>query len=138
MGFPGETEDDVEDLVSFLEEVELDWAGFFPYSAEAGTPAAELADQIPAEAVGERLRHLQSCQDAITDERNRFQIGRRTTVLVDQIEDGTPVARSFRHAPEIDGVITLDAGRPGEWRQVEITAAFGSDLEAEVVSERVP
>ncbi|HSJ34585.1 MAG TPA: 30S ribosomal protein S12 methylthiotransferase RimO [Acidimicrobiia bacterium] len=138
VGFPGETDDDVEDLVSFLEEVELDWAGFFPYSAEAGTPAAELADQVPAEEVGERLRHLQSCQDAITDEQNRLQIGRRTTVLVDQIEDGTPVARSFRHAPEIDGVITLDAGRPGEWREVEITAAFGSDLEADVVSERVP
>lgn len=138
VGFPGETDDEVEDLAAFLEEVQLDWAGFFPYSAEAGTPAADLPDRVPGEVVGERLRYLQASQDEITDSRNRLQIGRRTLVLVDQIEDGTPVGRSFRQAPEIDGMITLDVGRPGDWLETEITAAFGSDLEARVVSEQVP
>lgn len=136
VGFPGETEDDVEELASFLEEARLDWAGFFPYSAEPGTPASEFAGPVPAEEARERLRHLQAIQEAITEENNRMQIGTRLAVLVDQIEDGVPVGRSFRQAPEIDGVITLDRGRPGDWLEAEIVAAYGTDLEAVSGGER--
>ncbi|MBT8208177.1 MAG: 30S ribosomal protein S12 methylthiotransferase RimO [Acidimicrobiia bacterium] len=133
VGFPGETEDDVEELAEFLEAAQLDWAGFFPYSAEEGTPAALMDDQIPGDEAVSRLRYLQAIQDDITVARNVSQTGTIVKVLVDQVEDDTPVGRSYREAPEIDGVIVLDRGTPGEWLDVEITGAFGTDLTGVVV-----
>ncbi|HSG79036.1 MAG TPA: 30S ribosomal protein S12 methylthiotransferase RimO [Acidimicrobiia bacterium] len=133
VGFPGESDDDVEELADFLTEARLDWAGFFPYSAEEGTPAAGLPGRIPADEVADRVRHLTSIQDDITAERSGERIGTAVEVLVDQVEDGRPVGRSFREAPEIDGVVLLDRGRPGEWVTAEITGAFGGDTEGEVI-----
>jgi ribosomal protein S12 methylthiotransferase len=133
VGFPGETEDDVEALAGFLGEARLDWAGFFPYSAEEGTPAAELAGQVPHDVKAERIRYLAQIQDDITAEHNRVQMGRTLDVLVDMVEQGTPVGRSYRQAPEIDGVVILDEGRPGEWVRAEVTAAYEADLKATVV-----
>lgn len=133
IGFPGETDDHVEDLVEFLQAAELDWVGLFPYSAEEGTPAALLPGRVDPDVVMERLRYVQSVQDDITHSQNAAQIGRTVEVLVDQVEEGQAVARSYRHAPEIDGVILLDAGKPGEWLQAKVNGAFGTDLEAEVV-----
>ena len=133
VGFPGETESHVEELAEFLQEVQLDWAGFFPFSAEEGTPAATMPDQIDQPAKAERLRYLQAIQDEITTLRNLAQKGRVVHVLVDQVEDDTPVARSYREAPEIDGVIVLDRGEPGEWLDARITGGYGTDLVARVV-----
>ena len=133
VGFPGETEADVDSLAAFLESAQLDWVGLFPFSAEEGTPAATMEDQVPTDIAMERLRHLQALQDDVTQGRNAAQIGRTTEVVVDQVEDGQAVGRSFRQAPEIDGVILLDTGRPGEWVDAEIKGAFGTDLEAKVV-----
>jgi len=133
VGFPGETDDHVEELASFLGEARLDWAGFFPYSAEDGTPAALLSDRVDAESVAERHRYLQGIQDEITTEAGAAMIGRRLEVLIDQVEDGVAVARSYREAPEIDGVITVDSGEPGQWIEIEITAAFGNELEGRQV-----
>ncbi|HKY46382.1 MAG TPA: 30S ribosomal protein S12 methylthiotransferase RimO [Acidimicrobiia bacterium] len=128
VGFPGESDDQVEELADFLAEARLDWAGFFPYSAEEGTPAALLGGRVPSEVVSERHRYLQGIQDEITSEAGAAMIGRRLEVLVDQVEDGVAVARSYREAPEIDGVITIDAGSPGDWLEIEVTASFGSEL----------
>ena len=133
VGFPGETDDDVEILADFLTEASLDWAGFFPYSPEDGTPAALMADQVDPDEAAERTRRLQEVQDDVTAVRNAEQVGRTFEVVVDQVEDGSPVARSYREAPEIDGVIVLDRGEPGEWLRAEVTSAFGSDLEGVVV-----
>jgi ribosomal protein S12 methylthiotransferase len=133
VGFPGETDHHVEELATFLEEARLDWAGFFPYSAEDGTPAALLPGRVNRETVSERHRYLQGIQDQITSEAGSAMIGRRLPVLIDQVEDGAPVARSYREAPEIDGVITIDTGKPGDWVEIEVTAAFGSELEGKVV-----
>jgi ribosomal protein S12 methylthiotransferase len=133
VGFPGETDDEVEELASFLDEVRLDWAGFFPYSAEDGTPAAALDSRVDPEAVQERLRYLQGIQEDITAGTNAAMVGEKVVVLVDQVEEGVPVARSYREAPEIDGVINLDAGQPGEWLIAEITGAYGAELSATVV-----
>lgn len=133
IGFPGETEDDVDQLAEFLESAQLDWVGFFPYSAEEGTSAASLPDQVPGDETLARLRHLQSIQDDITSQRNLAQSGTVLSVVVDQVEGDTPVGRSYREAPEIDGVIVLDRGEPGQWLDVEITGAFGTDLTGVVV-----
>jgi MiaB/RimO family radical SAM methylthiotransferase len=133
VGFPGEAESDVDVLEDFLVAADLDWAGFFPYSAEEGTPAADLPDQVDETDAAERTRRLQDVQEAITARRNAEQVGRVLEVVVDQVEDGTPVARSYREAPEIDGVVLLDRGAPGDWLQARVTAAYGSDLSAEVV-----
>lgn len=133
VGFPGETDDDVDALAEFLGDADLDWAGFFPYSPEEGTPAAGLPDQVPAEEAAERTRHLQEIQERITAERNAGQVGRVLDVVVDVVEDGVPAARSYREAPEIDGVIVLDRGEPGQWLTAEIVASYGSELEAVVV-----
>ncbi len=133
VGFPGETDDDVEMLADFLAEATLDWAGFFPYSAEPGTPAATMGDQVPRELAMERLRHLSRIQDELTEERNSSWVGRTDRVLIDQVEDGVPVGRSHRQAPEIDGVVRLDRGNVGNWVDVEYVAAYGPDMEAVAV-----
>jgi ribosomal protein S12 methylthiotransferase len=133
VGFPGETERQVTELEEFLAEARLDWAGFFPYSAEEGTPAALLPGRLPAEEVARRLRHLQSRQEEITAAANTAQVGRVLEVLIDQSEDGVPVGRSYREAPEIDGLITLDSGVAGDWVRAEITASYGTDLLGMVV-----
>jgi ribosomal protein S12 methylthiotransferase len=133
VGFPGETESDVEELAEFLDEARLDWAGFFPYSAEAGTPAAEMEGRVSRSEIEDRLRHLQGIQEEITADASLGMIGREVDVLVDQVEDGIAVGRSYREAPEIDGMIALDRGDPGKWVRAEVTGAFGSDLDAVVL-----
>ncbi len=130
VGFPGETDSDVEELAEFLDATRLDWAGFFPYSAEEGTSAAAFDDQIPDDVKAERLRHLQSIQDDITALRNAEQVGRRLEVLVDQVEDGQAVGRSYREAPEIDGVVLVDRGAPGDWLTATVVGGYGTDLVA--------
>lgn len=128
VGFPGETDEDVEALASFLEAARLDWAGFFPFSPEEGTEAAGFSDQIGEDDKSERLRHLQAIQDDVTASRTNEQVGRTFQVVVDQVEDGQAVARSYREAPEIDGVILVDEGAPGDWFEVEVTGGYGTDL----------
>jgi ribosomal protein S12 methylthiotransferase len=133
VGFPGETDDDVELLAGFLTTARLDWVGFFPYSPEEGTPSADFDEQVDPDLAMERLRYLQSIQDDITHAKNAAQTGKTVEVLVDQVEDGQAVGRSYRQAPEIDGVILIDRGAPGDWVQAKIQGAFGTDLEATVV-----
>ena len=76
---------------------------------------------------------MQAVQDRITDERNRDRIGSEASVLVDLVEEGRAVARSHREAPEIDGVVLLDRGEPGDWLDVRITGAYGPELIGEVM-----
>jgi ribosomal protein S12 methylthiotransferase len=132
VGFPGEEEDHVEELADFLGEVRLDWAGFFPYSAEPGTPAAAMDRQVPRELAMERLRYLSGIQEDVTESRHSEWMGRSDRILIDQVEDGVPIGRSHRHAPEIDGVVRVDGGEVGDWLPVEYTGVFGPDMEATV------
>ena len=128
VGYPGETEDDHDQLLQFVEEAEVDWCGFFAYSPEDGTYAVGLDDQIPSELVGERLAELRELQDQTTARKRDELIGRRVEVLVD-----TPgVARSHREAPEIDGIITVPGHlAAGTFATLTVTGALGPDLEAE-------
>jgi ribosomal protein S12 methylthiotransferase len=130
LGYPGETEDDHDQLLRFLDEAELDWAGFFPFSREEGTYAADLPDQVPAGLAAERLAECAEIQDRITARARQALVGTTARVLV----DSPGVARSHREAPEIDGVISVPMELPvGEWATVAITAAAGPDLEAGLV-----
>jgi ribosomal protein S12 methylthiotransferase len=134
IGYPGETDDDIEGLAEFLTAAQLDWAGFFPYSAEEGTDAATMPNQVPGVLISERMRYIQGVQDEITAAKNAATVGRTLRVLIDQVEDGQAVGRSYREAPEIDGMILLDTGTPGQWVDAVVDGAYGTDLSATVVN----
>ena len=128
VGYPGETEEDHDQLLDFVEKAELDWCGFFAYSAEDGTYAKDLDGQVPEGLMRERLSELSEMQDNITFSRRDDLIGRTLKVLVD--EPG--VARSHREAPEIDGIIEVPTSlEVGQFYDVTVTSAMGPDLVAE-------
>ncbi len=111
LGFPGETEHDVEVLQEFLTEHRLDWVGLFAFSREDGTPSDHLPDQVPAELAAERVRRVSELQEQIADEAARRFIGRQLEVTVQEhlTEAGvtTTIARSYREAPDTDGEVQL-------------------------------
>jgi ribosomal protein S12 methylthiotransferase len=127
VGYPGETEADHDQLLDFVDAAELDWCGFFAYSAEDGTRAAKLDGQVDPTLMHERLAELRELQDEITFRRRDALIGTTVRVLVD--EPG--VGRSAREAPEIDGIVEVPDDLPvGEFADVEIVDALGPDLVA--------
>lgn len=131
VGYPGETEADHDELLAFVEQAELDWCGFFAYSAEEGTYAAGLDAQVPEGLAGERLAELRELQDGITARKRDQLIGSTVRVLVD--EPG--VARSHREAPEIDGVVEVpEILAVGSFHEVVVRSALGTDLVAEPVA----
>lgn len=127
VGYPGETEEDHDRLLAFVEDVQLDWCGFFAFSEEEGTLAATQDGTVAPELMAERLRELGELQDRITADRRADLVGSRVEVLVD--EPG--VGRTYREAPEIDGVVLVTDDLPvGEFVTVEISASLGPDLVA--------
>ncbi len=127
VGYPGETEADHDELLRFVEDAQLDWCGFFAYSAEEGTHAAGLDGAIDPALMHLRLAELRELQDDITAARRDDQIGRTHRVLV----DAPGIARSAREAPEIDGVIHVGQDvAVGEFTEVAIVDALGPDLVA--------
>ena len=128
VGYPGETEEDHDQLLAFVEAAQLDWCGFFAYSQEEGTYAAGLDGVVARALVDERLAELRERQDAITAARRDALVGDTVEVLV----DSPGVARSHREAPEIDGIVTVpDHLRVGTLHHVRITGAEGPDSYAE-------
>lgn len=130
VGYPGETEDDHDALLRFVEEAQLDWCGFFAFSREEGTYAAGLDGAVAEELMTERLAELGELQDSITASRRDALIGATVEVLVDAPGEG----RTFREAPEIDGVVLIDDSlEVGTFASVVIGGAVGPDLVAEGV-----
>lgn len=128
VGYPGETEEDHDQLLDFVEKAQLDWCGFFAYSPEDGTYAKDLDGQVDQGLMRERLSELSEMQDGITSRRRDDLVGRTMNVLVD--EEG--VARSHREAPEIDGIIEVPTSlEVGQFYDVTVTSAMGPDLVAE-------
>ena len=128
VGYPGETEQDHDLLLRFVEQAELDWCGFFAYSAEEGTYAVGLDGVVEPSLMHERLGELRELQDGITARRRDALIGTEVRVLVDE----TGVARSAREAPEIDGIIEVPKIlEAGHFHTVRIVDAMGPDLVAE-------
>lgn len=128
VGYPGETEADHDELLSFVREAQLDWCGFFSFSREDGTYAAGLDGEVPDKLMAERLGELREIQDGITAARRDALIGSDISVLV----DAPGVARSHREAPEIDGIVHVPSSLPvGSFQTVRVVGALGPDLEAE-------
>lgn len=129
IGYPGETEEDHDQLLHFIEEAQLDWAGFFTFSDEDGTFANGLGGKVDQALMLERLSEVTELQDSITARKRGELIGKGTLALVD--EPG--VARSFREAPEIDGIIRIDRNViPGTFVNVFVVDSEGPDLIGEV------
>ena len=135
-GFPGETEDDFQMLLDFLEEAQLDRVGCFTYSAVDGASANALPDQVPEEVKQERLARFMEVQERISAAKLQSKIGTMQTVLVDEIvedEEGNieAIGRTKADAPEIDGVVYLadaEGLTPGDFVEVQIYDADGHDL----------
>jgi ribosomal protein S12 methylthiotransferase len=134
-GFPGETESEFQELLDFLEEAELDRVGCFAYSPVEGAKANELPDALGGEIREERRARLMKLQEGISARRLRRKLGKLLEVLVDEVVPGGAVARSASDAPEIDGVVHVDArGRlsPGDRLRVKVTKSDAHDLWARV------
>lgn len=134
-GFPGETEDDFNQLIEFLEEAQLDRVGAFAYSDVEGARANEIPGMLPMEVREERKSRLLWVQEDISAARLAEKVGSVMTVLVDDVdEEGVRIARSYADAPEIDGLVFVagSEAEPGDFIEVEITDADTHDLFAEV------
>ena len=135
-GFPGETEEDFQMLLDFLEEAQLDRVGCFAYSPVDGAAANALSDQVPEEVKQERLARFMEVQERISAAKLQAKVGSIQTVLVDEVVEGKDgsiqaIARTKADAPEIDGVVYLDDAEgltPGDFVDVQITDADGHDL----------
>lgn len=141
-GFPGETQEDYEELYRFVNEMEFDRLGVFPYSPEEGTPAAEMAEQIPEEVKGKRRDELMELQQAIAFEKAE-ETAKAEPVMTAFIEgklpkEGVYIARTYKDAPNVDGFVFLRADREllsGELVTVRITDSNEYDLIGEMVNE---
>lgn len=136
VGFPGETEEEFEELLDFLEEAQLDRVGAFMYSPVEGAVANELADHIPPDVQEERLGRLMQLQAEISAERLKRKIGKTMKVLVDEVDEQGAIARSSADAPDIDGVVYINDGQDlevGQFVHVQITDSDEHDLWGELV-----
>ena len=138
VGFPGETDQQFQTLLDFVKEARFERLGAFTYSAEEGTLAAKMPDQVDEAVKNERLDQLMMLQQGISMEVNEARVGTECEVLVDGFdeEQGRFFGRSLLEAPESDGCIWLETDRelsPGEYVQVRITGADAYDLEATII-----
>ncbi|HHF7344871.1 TPA: 30S ribosomal protein S12 methylthiotransferase RimO [Legionella feeleii] len=131
VGFPGETEDEFEELLDFLQEAELDRVGCFQYSPVEGAKANELADPVPENIKEERYHRFMQVQAEISRAKLAAKIGSRQTVLIDEINEEQIIARSKSDAPEIDGLVFLplsDNVRVGDLADIRVTDSDDYDL----------
>lgn len=131
-GFPGETEEDHRELVNFVKESRFQHAGFFPYSEEEGTPAADFGDQVPLEVRLYRRDELEAIQQGIQEELAEEKVGQVLDVMVDRVEDGHSIGRCRFDSPEIDGSVhILQKVDPGTLLKVRILGTSSFDLYGE-------
>ncbi len=139
-GFPGETEEDHESLISFIDEMEFDRLGVFQYSPEEDTPAAEFANQVSDEIKADRQADLMELQQEIAYEKAEAMEGMRLTVMVEGKvpDENAYVARSYKDAPNVDGFVFIQTARElmtGDFVRVRITGAYEYDLIGEIDDE---
>lgn len=136
VGYPGETEAEFQTLLDFIAEMQFDRVGAFTFSFEPGTASEALGDPIPLALKQERLERLMLLQQEISLARNQALIGKTLDVLVEGQTDDLVVGRSYRDAPEIDGLIFLEGGIPtGPFVRAQVTGALTHDLAGRIVHE---
>jgi len=136
-GFPGETEDDVEELKGFLQRQRFDRVGIFTYSHEEGTSAHDLADDVPAEEKERRAQEIMEVQQEISFELNQEKVGKVFKTLIDKKEAGRYLGRTEFDSVEVDNEVVIHSVKKlpiGEFVNVKITKAYDYDLEGEVVN----
>jgi ribosomal protein S12 methylthiotransferase len=133
VGYPGETEEAFQALVDFVEEIRFDRVGVFTYSQERGTPAAELDDTVPPDVKERRRQRLLAAQQPISLEKNQALVGETLHVLIEGQDQGLSVGRSYRDAPEVDGLVLIQQDLPvGEIVPARIVAALEYDVIARI------
>ncbi|HIC88679.1 MAG TPA: 30S ribosomal protein S12 methylthiotransferase RimO [Anaerolineae bacterium] len=136
VGYPGETEAEFQALLDFVQTVQFDRMGVFKFSPEPGTPAAEMPGQVPEAVREERYQQLMELQQGISLRRNQLQVGRQLDVLIEGVGDGISLGRSYRDAPEVDGLVLIPGELLlGEMVRVRITGAMEYDLVGERVAQ---
>jgi ribosomal protein S12 methylthiotransferase len=134
-GYPGETDKDFEQNLEFIKKIKFDRLGVFPYSDEDGTYAFELEGKLSDETINERFEVLMSTQQKISALRNEDFVGKNIKVLIEGLEDDIYIGRSYRDAPEIDGLVFVKSEnelKPGDFVNVKIIGASEYDLEGVV------
>ncbi|NLG51116.1 MAG: 30S ribosomal protein S12 methylthiotransferase RimO [Chloroflexi bacterium] len=136
VGYPGETEEEFEGLLAFMREVAFDKVGVFAYSPEEGTAAIELPDHVAPEVIAERYEQAMLVQQEISRQRNEQQVGRKLDVLIEGVGEGLSVGRTYREAPEIDGMVLIPGeAEVGSLVPARIVAAQEYDLIAEFLPQ---
>ncbi|TXT26115.1 MAG: ribosomal protein S12 methylthiotransferase [Gallionellaceae bacterium] len=136
VGFPGETEEEFDELLDFIEAAQLDRVGAFAYSPVAGATANDLPDHVPPEVQQERLGRLMGLQEEVSAGRLARKVGKTMRVLVDEVDGEGAIARSAADAPEIDGLVYVNSGQSlqaGDFADVRIVDSDAHDLWAEPV-----
>ena len=137
VGYPGETEEEFQALLDFAEEIRFDRVGTFQFSFEPGTASEALGDPIPPGVKEERYDRLMALQQGISLERNQMFVGKTLDVLIEGQGDGISMGRSYRDAPEIDGLVIVEGNAPtGELLPVRITGGMEYDLSGVVVNKK--
>ncbi|HEV7692191.1 MAG TPA: 30S ribosomal protein S12 methylthiotransferase RimO [Hyphomonadaceae bacterium] len=137
VGFPGETKQDFEHLLSWLKDARIDRAGCFKYENVTGATSAALENHVPEEVKEERWHRFMALQAELSDERSKAQIGKTIDVLIDEVDEDGAVGRSKADAPEIDGEVFLSDAtglKPGDLIKAKVTAGDQSDLWADPVT----
>jgi ribosomal protein S12 methylthiotransferase len=139
VGYPGESEEEFQALLDFVEEIRFDKVGTFQFSFEPGTASEPLGDPIPAEVKQERYERLMTAQQRISLERNQAWVGRTLDVLIEGHGDGISMGRSYRDAPEIDGLVIVEKEIPaGQIVPVRISGAMPYDLSGSLIENDPP
>lgn len=136
VGFPGETDEDFETLLAFLQEAQLDRVGCFQYSPVEGASANDLPNPVPDEVKQERFDRFMALQQVISTEKLKQKVGREMTVLIDEVDEEGAIGRTQGDAPEIDGLVYLNGEqnvKAGDWAKVTITHSDEYDLWGERV-----
>jgi ribosomal protein S12 methylthiotransferase len=129
VGYPGETEREFQTLLDFVQDLRFDRVGAFPFSFELGTPSEPFGDPVPAEVKEERFRRLMELQQPISLQINQSYVGQTMDVLVEGRKKGIFIGRSFREAPEVDGLVFVEGeAEIGSIVPVKITGAMEYDL----------
>ncbi len=129
VGYPGETEEEFQALLDFVQEIRFDRVGTFQFSFEPGTASEPLGDPVPAEVKEERYNRLMELQQNISLEKNQAYVGQTMQVLIEGTGDSLSVGRSYRDAPEIDGMVVVEGEHPiGKIIPIRITGAMAYDL----------